>query len=80
MRLLSAITTLAVLSQTNAYFSMKAYAPLHPRIHERVINAYDYAFVIGAENPSTYCDLEDSDECPEGVSTLINEDMTLLAV
>ena len=59
---------------------MRAYAPGYPQIHDRVINAQGQAFVIGAEEPATYCGLRDKAKCPIGNVTLINDDMTLLAV
>ncbi|KAF7560157.1 hypothetical protein G7046_g3988 [Stylonectria norvegica] len=64
---------------TKAYNTMTVYAPAHPEIHNRVINARNKTFIIGAPGPSTHCPFANASECPPGVSTLINEDMTLLA-
>lgn len=63
-----------------AYYTMTIYAPFHPEIHGAVINARNAAFIIGVPKPSTHCGLEDSTRCPSGDLTLINGDMTLLAV
>ncbi|KAI9150196.1 hypothetical protein HJFPF1_09951 [Paramyrothecium foliicola] len=62
-----------------AYYSMVAFAPEQPLIHAKIINARGKALVIGASAPSTYCPLADPTQCPPGVATLINAEMTLLA-
>lgn len=64
----------------NAYYTMLAYAPSQPQMHGKVINASDKAFVIGAEDPTTFCDIEPSNQCPPGSSTLVNHELTSLAV
>lgn len=74
------LTFLALSGVTAAYFSMVAFAPEYPFIHTKVINTRGKAFIIGASAPSTYCPLDDENQCPPGVSTLINRDMTFLAV
>lgn len=73
----SLVVALAAASQ--AYYTMLAYAPSEADIHGQVINAKDRAFVVGAKLPTTYCDLDIREQCPNGSSTLINNDMTSLA-
>lgn len=63
-----------------AYYSMVSYAPSHPEIHGKAINAHNKVFVIGAETPTTFCGLDDTEQCPQANSTLINAEMTCLAV
>lgn len=63
-----------------AYYTMLSYAPLHPEVHLKVINAHNKIFAIGAENPTTFCGLEDPEQCPPANSTLVDAEMTRLAV
>lgn len=65
---------------SNVYFTITAYAPGNPQLDGKIINARGRNFVIGAEVPSTYCALDDPRQCPAGDVTLVNEDMSLLAV
>lgn len=74
------VLLLAVTAPAVAYFKMFAYAPSYPVIDGEVINANGRSFVIGAESPTTFCGLDDPDQCPDGSFTLINQDMTMLAV
>lgn len=67
-------------SLANAYFTMAVYAPYHVGIDGKTVNARDKSFIIGADAPSTYCGLENPSQCPAGESTLINAEMTRLAV
>lgn len=80
MKPLSLLLALAAALPSRAYYKMIAYAPSQPDLHGEVINAKDRAFVVGAKHPTTYCDLDVREQCPEGSSTLINNDMTSLAV
>ena len=59
---------------------MTAYSPEHPEIHDKIINAAGRYFVIGVQEPTTYCGLDDVTKCPEGSSTLVNDNLTSLAV
>ena len=79
MKPLLLIATAAALP-ANAYYTMVAYAPSQPQIHDQAINANDRAFVIGAKYPTTFCDVEPRDQCPPGSSTLVNHELTSLAV
>ena len=80
MRISNTLGLLSVALPAPAYYTMTAYAPNNSSIHGSVINARNAAFIIGAPKPSTHCGLEDSKQCPSGEKTLINADMTLLAV
>lgn len=62
------------------YYTLRVYAPDNKQLHGKVINARDKAFIIGAEKPTTFCDLKDKRQCPDGSRTLINDEMTQLAV
>jgi hypothetical protein len=80
MRLHRVFSSLWPISTTTAYYSLLSYAPRHPEVHEKVINAANKVFVIGAENPTTYCGLDDPRSCPSSNSTLVDAEMTRLAV
>lgn len=81
MKFHSAIFGFAIFSDiASAYFIVSIFAPEQPGIDAKVVNARDKAFVIGADSPTTYCGLDDTDQCPDGETTLINAEMTLLAV
>lgn len=64
----------------NNYFTLTLHAPQNAILNGKVINARDRSFIIGAPIPSTYCGLNDPAQCPAGDVTLINGDMSLLAV
>lgn len=64
----------------DAYYNLAVYSPDKLQLDGKVINAVDSDFIIGALRPSTNCDLFDPSGCPAGNSTLVNEDMTALAV
>jgi hypothetical protein len=74
------LLTLCLGPMVTAYFSMCSYAPAQPILHHKVINVHDKRFVIGELVPSTYCGLDDADKCPDGSKTLIDDEMTYLAV
>ena len=80
MRTILPLTICFLASATEAYYTIVAYAPSHPEVHSEVINASNKSFVIGAQNPSTLCNLEDKKSCPDGSMTLIDREMTRLAV
>lgn len=63
-----------------AYYTMFSYAPLHPQVHDKVINAHNKVFAIGAETPTTFCGLDDVEQCPHTNLTLVDGEMTRLAV
>lgn len=63
-----------------SYYTMLSYAPQHPEVHAKVINAHNKVFIIGAESPTTYCGLDDTEQCPQANSTLVDAGMTRLAV
>lgn len=67
-------------AMVNAYYTLSVFSPKVPQIHARVINARNRAFIIGAAQPSTFCDLNNATECPDGTSTQVNANMTGLAV
>lgn len=71
---------LAAVVTAKAFYTMMVYAPEHPEIHERRVNARNRKFIIGASRPSTYCGSRDTRQCPPGNTTLIDKDMTSLAV
>ncbi|KAM0558011.1 hypothetical protein ACHAPJ_005178 [Fusarium lateritium] len=58
---------------------MTVFAPSIPQIHARLINARNRAFIIGASEPSTFCDLHNATDCPAGTSTQVDGNMTSLA-
>ena len=60
------------------YYTITALAPDWPQLNGKIINAIDRSFIIGAQTPKTYCPARQS--CPAGNTTMINEQMTLLAV
>ncbi|KAJ4013771.1 hypothetical protein NW752_005482 [Fusarium irregulare] len=66
-------------AMVNAYYTLSVFSPKVPQIHARVINARNRAFIIGAAQPSTFCDLNNATECPDGTSTQVNANMTGLA-
>ncbi|KAJ4129888.1 hypothetical protein NW768_006858 [Fusarium equiseti] len=66
-------------AMVNAYYTLSVFSPKVPQIHARVINARNRAFIIGASHPSTFCDLNNATECPDGTSTQVNANMTGLA-
>lgn len=72
-------TIACLISLAGAHYTITSHAPSHPEIDRKVIHAKDRAFVIGAQVPSTFCDLEDEDQCPDGSLTLIDSKMTHLA-
>lgn len=63
-----------------SYFTLTLHAPEYAALNGKVINARDRSFIIGAQSPSTRCDLNDPAQCPTGESTLVNDDMSFLAV
>lgn len=63
-----------------SYFTITLHAPQYAVLNGKAINARDRSFIIGAQSPSTRCDLRDSAQCPAGDSTLVNDDMSFLAV
>ncbi|WZH47342.1 uncharacterized protein QYS62_008486 [Fusarium acuminatum] len=71
---------LLMLAVVHAYYTMSVFAPSIPRIHARVINARNRAFIIGASRPSTFCGLDNTTDCPDGTSTQVDANMTGLAV
>ncbi|KAK5996567.1 putative secreted protein [Cladobotryum mycophilum] len=73
------IALLGLASAIN-FFTISTYAPEHPRLDSKIINANGRAFVIGATSPSTQCGIQDQKHCPRGVATLVNADMSVLAV
>ncbi|KAF4447162.1 hypothetical protein F53441_9307 [Fusarium austroafricanum] len=77
MKLL-ALLLLAIVA-VNAYYTLSVFAPTIPQIHARIINARNKAFIIGAAKPSTFCGLDNATECPDGTSTQVNGNMTVLA-
>jgi hypothetical protein len=70
----------AITSADNVYFSLAVYAPDNLQLDGKVIHAVHSDFIIGALRPSTSCDLFDPSDCPPGNTTLVNQDMTALAV
>lgn len=68
------------MSTATAYYTMLSYAPLHPEVHGKTIHAANKVFAIGAENPTTYCGLDDPKSCPSSNATLVDAEMTRLAV
>lgn len=73
-------TLAAVATANDAYFSLAVYAPENLQLDGKVIHAVNSDFIIGALRPSTSCDLFDQSDCPPGNATLVNQDMTTLAV
>lgn len=69
-----------VQATTHSYYSLAVYAPDKLQLDGKVINAVDSEFIIGALKPTTACDLFDPSDCPPGNTTLVNEEMTTLAV
>lgn len=63
-----------------SYFTLTLHAPQYAVLNGKVINARDRSFIIGAQSPSTRCGLSDLAQCPAGDSTLVNSDMSFLAV
>ncbi|KAF5021716.1 hypothetical protein F66182_6243 [Fusarium sp. NRRL 66182] len=63
----------------HAYYTITVYAPREPTIHDKEIHAREGTFIIGAGAPSTHCGLDDRRQCPDGLSTKVNENMTALA-
>jgi hypothetical protein len=82
MRATAALVSFAAAAVTAAdvYYSLAVYAPDNLQIDGKVINAVDSEFIIGALRPSTNCDLFDPSDCPPGNTTLVNQEMTSLAV
>lgn len=82
MRTINIVLGLGIMAASAAdpYYSLAVYAPDSLQIDGKVINAVDSEFIIGALRPSTDCDLFDPEDCPPGNTTLVNEDMTALAV
>lgn len=62
------------------YYSISMYAPDQLQLDGKVINAVDGDFVTGTLGPTADCDLFDPKDCPPGNATLVNADMTTLAV
>ncbi|KAL7931602.1 hypothetical protein V8C35DRAFT_112633 [Trichoderma chlorosporum] len=77
--LLACLTGLASIVAANSYFSLALHAPQYAFLNGKVINDRDRSFIVGAPSPSTSCSLHDAAQCPAGVSTLINGDMSFLA-
>lgn len=73
-------SSIGALHSALAYYTMVTYSPESPEIDGKIINANSRSFIIGAKSPSTYCDINNPSECPNSSSTLVNNDMTLLAV
>ncbi|KAK7218196.1 hypothetical protein V2G26_006199 [Clonostachys chloroleuca] len=72
-------SSIGALHSALAYYTMVTYSPESPEIDGKIINANSRSFIIGAKSPSTYCDINNPSECPNSSSTLVNNDMTLLA-
>lgn len=70
----------AVAKAAETYYNLAVYAPTLLQLDGKVINAVDQGFVIGALKPSTSCELYDPSDCPPGNITLVNDEMTSLAV
>ncbi|KAK0766488.1 hypothetical protein N5P37_000213 [Trichoderma harzianum] len=70
---------LASVVGAKSYFTITLHAPQYAVLNGKVINARDRSFIIGAQSPSTRCDLKDLAQCPAGDSTLVNDDMSFLA-
>ncbi|KAF3070329.1 putative secreted protein [Trichoderma lentiforme] len=70
---------LASVVAAKSYFTITLHAPQYAILNGKVINARDRSFIIGAQSPSTRCDLKDLAQCPAGDSTLVNDDMSFLA-
>ncbi|KAF4447901.1 hypothetical protein FALBO_16887 [Fusarium albosuccineum] len=79
MKLLLPSLLLAAGHAINTYYTMSVHAPSVPEIHGRVINARNKSFIIGASLPSTFCDLDNTKDCPDGTSTQVDHKMTALA-
>jgi hypothetical protein len=63
-----------------SFYSVRVFAPNQPLIDNKIINARDRQFVVGALTPDTYCGLDDKSDCPPGIATLVDVAMTRLAV
>jgi hypothetical protein len=77
--LLELLSLLGVVA-ANSYFALALHAPKNAMLNGKIINARDRSFIIGAPSPSTRCDLNDPAQCPAGDITLINGEMSFLAV
>lgn len=80
MKPLEPLLCLAAAIPSKAYYTMLTYVPSQPDIDGKIINAKDRTFVVGAKRPTTFCDLDTREQCPDGSSTLVNNKLTSLGV
>jgi hypothetical protein len=81
MKSIVAFTFLSTVAYgADTHYSIAVYAPEILQLDSKVVNARNQSFMIGSLTPSTMCDLFNQDQCPPGNSTLVDDQMTSLAV